>query len=474
VAGPVWLTLASPSTCSSACIILAGLLLRLAQGRFWIIHQLDRTIILPNISVWYGIFALVYAVLGIINIHSGIAISLGREYPQYYVGVQIVWPLCLWTAMYSEIWATFASYYIRKFGAFYRESWGRSAIGWGLPVLIPLAVYLPPAILSAKAAHGFNTAIRQYEAVVMTLRGFQAVWVESDGLDIVNLLSILEPVEKMALALISYSAAARPAFIYLSIVLLATFFVYLFGAWLEVTHLKAQAAKLRAQMQRRPKFAPMSPIMGEKGVLEKQLMEEWSSGIVRQASLLEWACTNRIWSASLISLMLLEGAATSLWYGLTPLSIKNNSAQFMSILLVSSYMNGVLSTLVSLLILFRSLDGSSTTAQRLQKAAPWLPLPPAVSAEGATTMQTQMTQMFAEHPRDQPYEQRSASPVFPSPPMSPMTESSMMVRLEMGEKAGDGLGMGSYFAAHSPYAPHSESSSHTSHSPQPPQSPHAL
>lgn len=38
----------------------------------------------------------------------------------------------------------------------------------------------------------------------------------------------------------------------------------------------------------------------------------------------------------------------------------------------------MLSTIVSLLILFRSLDGSSPAARRLQKLCPWLPLPPAV------------------------------------------------------------------------------------------------
>lgn len=42
------------------------------------------------------------------------------------------------------------------------------------------------------------------------------------------------------------------------------------------------------------------------------------------------------------------------------------------------YMNGVLSTLVSLLILFRSLDGSSPAARRLQALFPFLPLPPSV------------------------------------------------------------------------------------------------
>lgn len=54
-------------------------------------------------------------------------------------------------------------------------------------------------------------------------------------------------------------------------------------------------------------------------------------------------------------------------------------------------MNGILSTLVSLLILFRSLDGSNPAACRLQALFPWLPLPPAVGLRGQETTLAQKT-----------------------------------------------------------------------------------
>lgn len=64
-------------------------------------------------------------------------------------------------------------------------------------------------------------------------------------------------------------------------------------------------------------------------------------------------------------------------------------------------MNGVLSTLVSLLILFRSLDGSSTIVQQVQRIFPWLPLPPAVSLRGTeATLVQKPSPMDKEHSKE--------------------------------------------------------------------------
>lgn len=42
-------------------MIVLGLLMRLKQGRLWVFHRLDRTIVLPNASTLFGICALIYA-----------------------------------------------------------------------------------------------------------------------------------------------------------------------------------------------------------------------------------------------------------------------------------------------------------------------------------------------------------------------------------------------------------------------------
>ena len=60
--------------------------------------------------------------------------------------------------------------------------------------------------------------------------------------------------------------------------------------------------------------------------------------------------------------------------------------QFISLMAkCHSYMNGGLLACVSLLILFRSLDGSSAATRKLQRCFPFLPLPPAVGLQGGTT-----------------------------------------------------------------------------------------
>lgn len=54
-------TLTIPSRGRSIIIVLASLVLRLQQGRFWLFHRVDKTIVIPNISTIYGICALAYA-----------------------------------------------------------------------------------------------------------------------------------------------------------------------------------------------------------------------------------------------------------------------------------------------------------------------------------------------------------------------------------------------------------------------------
>lgn len=67
-----------------------------------------------------------------------------------------------------------------------------------------------------------------------------------------------------------------------------------------------------------------------------------------------------------------------------------------------SWINGILSTIVSLLILFRSLDGSSPTVATLRHYFPFLPLPPAISlshpSRATNTMNPKATMSKFEEP----------------------------------------------------------------------------
>lgn len=93
----------------SALVIAFGLVLRLRQGRFWILHRIDSTILIPNISVCYGLCALVYAALGMVSIVDAVRVADGSDYPVHYVVVVGVWPMVLWAGQYAEIWAVSGS-----------------------------------------------------------------------------------------------------------------------------------------------------------------------------------------------------------------------------------------------------------------------------------------------------------------------------------------------------------------------------
>ena len=102
------------------------------------------------------------------------------------------------------------------------------------------------------------------------------------------------------------------------------------------------------------------------------------------------------------------------------------------------YMNGILSTLVSLLILFRSLDGSNPAARRLQSLLPWLPLPPAVGLRGqeTTLAQTQKTVELRSTVYNTEKTKETESSGGLQLPQSPtqLWGSPLMVQLEMEEK----------------------------------------
>lgn len=112
-------------------------------------------------------------------------------------------------------------------------------------------------------------------------------------------------------------------------------------------------------------------------------------------------------------------------------------------------MNGILSTLVSLLILFRSLDGSNPSARALQAALPWLPLPPAVGLRGQETTLAQKTVELCSSAFNGGEKEEEANGggkglglQVPSA-STPRWGSPLMVQLEMMEKEVEELSSGS-------------------------------
>ncbi|GAA5923546.1 hypothetical protein JCM3775_000425 [Rhodotorula graminis] len=358
--------------CLSILVLLAALALRLKQGRLWLLHRLDKTILIPNLSVIYCLCALAYAGIGILSAVTAIRIAEGEPFPRYYIGIQAGWIAPLWLGFWCETWATFSAWYIRKKGAFYRESRLKTVIASTLPFAVPVLAWTPPVVLFCLAARQFNRGFRDMEALSDTLREADAAWTPAKGFDIPRLLPFFQSGIEFANTMRQYWRLVRAGYIFLGIVLVATFLVYAIGASLEIAHLTRTIHMLRSQVRADPPAA-------KKPDITAQLDDEFFEGTKRQAKLLTWARNNRLYSAIAISLMLVVNAGLTFWLGVTPLSITSNSAQFQVEILVACWFNGTLSTVVAILILFRSLDGGSHTVYILRRVLPFLPFPPEIS-----------------------------------------------------------------------------------------------
>ncbi|KAK4056600.1 hypothetical protein OIO90_002448 [Microbotryomycetes sp. JL221] len=393
-------------------VVLSGLILRLVQGRFWLLHRIDRTVLIPNISVWFGICALVYTGLGMAVIISAIQIVKGAEYPRCFLALQIVWPAVLWIGIYAEIWATFAAWYIRKFGAHFKESRFKSCVAAVLPLAFPMIAVVPCAVTFTLGAKHFNKSISLYSAVQKQLVGFKNAWTPALGLDIGKLVPILSPVQKLGSSMLSYKHWTQIAFSYAAAMMLVTMITYVIGASLEITHLRRLARSIESKVAASPiarqqarmanlRSPQLGGLISEKqattNVVESSPADtEWLTASQKQVMLLLWAAQNRTQTALLITIMLVANSAMLFWYAFAPLEITANSAQFQTIIIVSCWLNGVLSALVSLLLLFRSLDGGNLLARKLQQLGPWLPLPPAIGIRAGQDTTIQQKTVFGE------------------------------------------------------------------------------
>ncbi|GAA6031083.1 hypothetical protein JCM8097_003996 [Rhodosporidiobolus ruineniae] len=415
-------------------LLLAGLLIPVFTGRFWLFHRVDRTITLSNTSAIYGICSLAYTAVGIAIVIAAIRVSRQVGIPAYYVGARAAWIGPLWTGIFCECWATFCAWYIRKNGTFYKENWRKTCLAIVVPLLLPLIAGLPPLVLFYLAASSYNASFRRALDIVGLLEGFQAKWTPAAGFEVNKLTHIIKPGSELGNSLVKYSVYSRAGYAYCAGVLLLTLVVYVVGAYFEIAHLDSTVSELRAEGTihthfsriRRQSYSDLlaspqsayfahqarsprspdtkTPTRPQTGDSVRPLNEEYrlsappsprsfgSEAASPPWTLLAWARRNRLYSATCIAAMLLVNAALELWQALTPLSfdrLEYPSGQWQVEILVSCWLNGLLTTLVSLLLLFRSLDGSSPTVSTLQRLLPFLPLPPPVAA---VTVKSQLTE----------------------------------------------------------------------------------
>ncbi|GAA5883287.1 hypothetical protein JCM16303_007346 [Sporobolomyces ruberrimus] len=359
------------------CIMLLAVGLRISQGQANLFVRLDRTIVLPS-SLLFPICAIVHSALGIAIVAGAHRIAHFQPYPVWFQGVKASWIAPLWTGIFFEVWACFAAWYIRRYGAQYRESRTRTIVAFALPITIICVAWVPPIWFFLTASQNFNNSIRVAWCIRVLLEKWETEWTPEKGIEVDKLSELFEPGGELARALQVYSERIS----------CGSRQVYLTGASLELSHLTSSIRRLQSEseavhltaLHRRSELSDIAhrlvPVPGF-DEFDEDLLRSKDKG-VRQWKLMEWTKWNRILTTLCISAMLLQNAGFQLWKGLIPLSLVVPSTQFQADILIGGWMNSVLSTLVSILILFRSLDGSSPLVIRLKARLRFLPFPPSL------------------------------------------------------------------------------------------------
>ncbi|GAA5883284.1 hypothetical protein JCM16303_007345 [Sporobolomyces ruberrimus] len=391
-------------------IILLGLGLRLYQGRMFIVHRLDKTVVIPG-GALFPLCALSYSALGLAVLVGAIQITnFVTPYPPWYQGVRAAWIGPLWTGIFFEVWACYAGWYIRRYGAHFRESTLKSIIAFSIPIFIVLVAWAPPVYFFINGAQSFNSAVRWSRVVADSLEVQQASWVS--GINVAYFMSLFSVGAEMGQALLDYSDSFSKGCLYVATLLTITLLVYLVGAALELDHLSKTINRLKVEhnlgvRNRATKnggnkenaqtaLSRLSQLshsilrtMKASKDIEEQLDDEYARGMGkgrRQWILMEWVRTNRILTTACIAALLMAEIGLLFWKGFTKVGYETPSSQFKAELLISGWLNSLLMTLVSLLILFRSLDGSSPLVDTLRTYLPFVPFPPSLERRNGTSV----------------------------------------------------------------------------------------
>ncbi|SDA01298.1 BZ3500_MvSof-1268-A1-R1_Chr10-1g02567 [Microbotryum saponariae] len=386
----------------SLAFVLLGFVLRLFQGRFWLYYRIDSRVTIPNILVHYSIWAVCFIALSIFGLDTTIKCASGTRTPGWYISLQGILPLALFLGQYSEVWATAAGYAIRRYGVHNGDPPLVSLAFTFLPALCPLVILVPSIATFVLAAQNFAQVGTSGAAVLLSLKISAESWVPGEGLVLSQLEPSLHNLGLMMKAARWHAHYTKIAFAYTGVSLsimfalislpLNHFFfsnmqLYVMAAIVEVGQLRSQAKHLKsiARVGAEPDTdsgAPSSPV-GSPREAAHRLNDRPCAQLRAQSELVEWAASNRLLTATLISLTLLVNAAFAFWFATKPISLANNNHRFSTIVLVSAWVNSTLLTLVAILILFRSLDGSNPAAKRMIKILPWMTrlLPPSVGLD---------------------------------------------------------------------------------------------
>ncbi|GAA5994137.1 uncharacterized protein JCM10292_001894 [Rhodotorula paludigena] len=434
-------------------LVFAGLVLRFAQARLWFFTRIDSTVVLPNSATLYGLCSLVYSGLGILLIVVTIDIAKGAPVPPYFHGLRRAWFGALWMGAYFEAWSTVCAWHVRSKGAFYRQSRAKSAVAVIRPILLPLAAWVPPSVFFVRASSDYNASARIGDDISTDMDNWQKDFVPGQGFDIARLALLFGPGAELGSRLIASSKNAKIGYAYCRAMLLVLFAIYLVGTALEAAHLTRTVSQLREQARRAARHrlrkdsaagtAPAAPLPGH-AVAQT---EDKDVGIDANATdiqdpwmLLAWVRRNRLYTAAAIATMLLVNAGLNLWQAATPLDLRYPSGQFQVEILISCWLNGILATLVSLLLLFRSLDASTSwLVSQLRRRLPFLPFAPSLHLTPATRslITTEPPRFAAYGAGDIPLVERAATRTLQNDSPPTLDAMGSGTASEFGGSAGD-------------------------------------
>ncbi|KDE02957.1 hypothetical protein MVLG_06523 [Microbotryum lychnidis-dioicae p1A1 Lamole] len=384
----------------SVVLTLLGIVLRLRQGRFWLFRRIDCRITMPNISVHNSFWAFVYHCLSIVELVITSRIVSGSSYPSWYISFQCALPLALFAGQVTEVWATFGSSYIRKFGSHHDDSLITSILYQSLPSMFALVTLVPSFALLAMLERYLDAVFINADATSTSLGNLSLTWVPGQALLLSNLEQSLQSIVPLIASMRGLTQWHKIATSYIGCVLCITSVLYISAAVIEITHLQKQARDLRQRVG-----VPVAPVSPRKLEDDSQASptvpatadNDLRNHLIAQASLVEWAAKNRLLVSTLISVMLLSNTFLSFRTAITHISLTSNTGDIQALALIAAWINSVLSFLVATLILFRSLEGSNALTNWLRRFAPYLPIPPTTTTT-TTTRTTNVMMSYIQKP----------------------------------------------------------------------------
>ncbi|SCZ97990.1 BZ3500_MvSof-1268-A1-R1_Chr3-3g06504 [Microbotryum saponariae] len=401
----------------SMTIALIGLILRLAQGHFWIVHRIDSRITMPNISIQNSFWAFLYSLMSIVELVITSRIVSGAVYPSWYIGYQGFLPVVLFLGQYPEIWATASAWCLRNCDPHRHDSSLISACFTALPFLWPIVAVSPPIIFFSLAARALGVVHGGVGQCIVNFKAFESSWTSATTLDtsFAQAVQALQPLATIAAYAQIYAFWSPVAFRFVGSVLVITFMVrhardrlwardktsrlkqldafleqlYVIATVIEYGHLSRQVRNLRgkaclglAMAPGKMDCAPPSAPTSSKFTVQIRSSNNDSANtqLEQQARLMAWATSNRLLTAVPVSLMLSANAALAFWSSVAPIKLSDNDGNIQMIGLVAAWINSICSTVVAVLILFRALSRSSKTTEAVKRLAPWLPLAPMSTA----------------------------------------------------------------------------------------------